>query len=207
MVLDFVDTDKETQLYHIEKKDGEVEEISISEFVKNTQAEVYDKEYLSNIYRVDIGYKSSGCDVALIDTPGFGAGEENELRALESVGDADIIFYMVDVNKLGKMRENAIVDKIRKSGIPMVCIATKYDDDIAEDIEYDRMKKIVSKHTGFDEKDVYPVSVMNYLEGEDDNYFDTLIELCNQVKINKNEHRKAAQQVKYHLQRGFFYAF
>ena len=185
---------------HIEKKDGEVEEISISEFVKNTQAEVYDKEYLSNIYRVDIGYKSSGCDVALIDTPGFGAGEENELRALESVGDADIIFYMVDVNKLGKMRENAIVDKIRKSGIPMVCIATKYDDDIAEDIEYDRMKKIVSKHTGFDEKDVYPVSVMNYLEGEDDNYFDTLIELCNQVKINKNEHRKAAQQANVYRQ-------
>lgn len=179
---------------HIEKKDGSIEEISISEFVKNTQADVYDKEYLSSIYRVDIGYKSDNCEVALIDTPGFGASEENELRAIESVGDADLIFYMVDVNKLGKMREQAIVNKIRESKIPMVCIATKYDDNIAEDIEYNQVKKMVARHTGFDVMDVYPVSVKNYLEGEDENYFETIVELCKQVQINKIEHRKAAQQ-------------
>ena len=179
---------------HIEKKDGSIEEIAISEFVKNTQADVYDREYLSNIYRVDIGYKSAECDVALIDTPGFGASEENELRAIESVGEADLIFYMIDVNKLGKMREQAIVNKIRESKIPIVCIATKYDDDIAEDVEYERVKKIVAKHTGFDEADIYPVSVKNYLEGEDDSYFDTVVDLCRKVQINKIEYRKAAQQ-------------
>ncbi len=179
---------------HIEKKDGSIEEIAISEFVKNTQADVYDGEYLSNIYRVDIGYKGTECNVALIDTPGFGASEENELRAIESVGDADLIFYMVDVNKLGKMREQAIVNKMRESKIPMVCIATKYDDDIAEDVEYERVKKMVAKHTGFDMADIYPISVKNYLEGEDDSYFDTVVELCRKVQINKIEHRKAAQQ-------------
>ena len=101
---------------------------------------------------------------------------------------------MIDVNKLGKMREQAIVNKIRESKIPIVCIATKYDDDIAEDVEYERVKKIVAKHTGFDEADIYPVSVKNYLEGEDDSYFDTVVDLCRKVQINKIEYRKAAQQ-------------
>ena len=184
----------EEEFCYIEKKDGTIEEISISEFVKNTQADAYEKEYLSSIYRVDIGYKSTECTVALIDTPGIGAKQENELRALESVGDADLIFYMVDVNKLGKMREHAIVNAIRETNTPMVCIATKYDDDIAEDVEYGRVKKMVAKYTGFDEKDIYPVSVRNYLEDENDSYFETIINLCKEIQIKKKDHRRAAQQ-------------
>lgn len=189
----------EEEFCYYHKKDGSMQEVSVSEFIENTEEDKYPLTFLSEIGRIDVGYQKKEDYFALIDTPGFGSvNEENEKLALDSLKDADIVIYAVDVNKLGNLREEAIVSQIRESGIPMICVGTKYDGDIAHKKNREEVKKMVAKYTPFAEEEIYPVSAKNHMNptmGKDEG-LEELLTFCRQLSVENHVYRRKAEQSK-----------
>lgn len=169
----------EEEFCNIEFKDGSVEQTDVALFVHHTEHDDYEESYLESIRRIDVGYLADGVKDAFIDTPGFGStNEENEKRALEAVKDADLVMYVTDINKIGDMRENAMIGELRKSQIPMICVASKYDGGIAHNKSEEEAKSMVAKYTGFSENEIFVLSVKNYRKNKPDS-----VEMMEKLKL------------------------
>jgi len=179
----------------IEFKNKRTEQIDIEEFLQKTKDGTYSDEYLRTIHRIDVGYKT-GSKYVIIDTPGFGStNEDNEARAMESVKDADIVLYVVDINKLGNQREGAIISSIRESGIPMLCVANKYDGDVAHHKTYEEAVTMVADNTGFAESDIFLTSTKLYNKKNEKGikYHSNLCERIDSCSIRNTELRAKAR--------------
>lgn len=189
----------ENEFCYLQMKDGSVIEISIEEFLENSEKDLYSEEYLQKISRIDIGYKTQGIQCAIIDSPGFGStNNDNELKAMESLKDADLVIYTVDVNRIGSLRETAIVDEIKKSGVPMICVGTKYDGEIARRKNIDEVIEMIYQYTDFEKGDIYPVSAKLYSQSEmKESYgMDKLLELCANISVNNHVYRANAESAR-----------
>ena len=185
----------EEDFCQITYKDESIEAITIDKFMEMTGAKEIDTDYFDSVSRIDVGYKSN-LGFALIDTPGTGTiTRENELRVNEALNDADIVLYVVDLDSIGNQSDNIRMQAIRDSGIPMLCIGNKYDDDIAAEYEIDEVREMVAKYTDFAAEDIFIVSAQNHCDyGADSAEMDQLIERLNATGINKPALRKKAQK-------------
>lgn len=177
-------------------KDGTVEKTEISLFLKKTENDEWSDEYLSQIHRIDVGCKKNRLSYGIIDTPGFGStNEDNEKRAIEAINDADMILYVIDVNKIGNQRENAIMSTIRESGIPLICVANKYDGDIAHHKSPEDTISMVSKYTEIDPKNIYLMSSKLYEKNKDSaiEQMNKLLQRINRAEVINSELRKKAK--------------
>ncbi len=180
-------------IYH---KNGTCEKQSIASFLKNTQEDKWTEEQLTDIHRIDVGYRGSS-DIGIIDTPGFGSSnEDNEKRAMESIKDADFVIYVADINKIGNQREAAIISSIRKSNIPMICVANKYDGDIAHHKTENEAVDMVSKYTGFETEDIYLMSTKMYRKNKENavRYMENLLERIGNARTTGDKLREQAKE-------------
>jgi len=178
---------------YLQKKDGSVQEISVNEFIENTENDSYSAKFLEEISRIDVGYQGDKCTYALIDSPGFGSiNVENEKRAMDSLKDADLVIYAVDVNKLGNLREQSVISEIKKSGVPMICVGTQYDGDIAQRKTREEVRKMIADYTEFSQSEIYPVSAKIYIKTGMDEGMDELREFCKKVSVQNQMYRENA---------------
>lgn len=144
-------------------RDGGCQRMKSEDFLEKTRSDEWSGEELSKIRRIDVGFISDRVNFGIIDTPGFGSSnEDNEKLAMEAVKDADLILYVADINKIGNQRESAIIDTIRASGVPMICVANKYDGDIAHHKLPDEAREMIARYSGFQLEDIYLMSVKGY---------------------------------------------
>ena len=172
---------------YLQNRDDSIVEISVEEFVEKTESNQYSLHFLQGISRIDVGYEGEQNHFALIDSPGFGSvNTENEKLAMEALKDADLVIYAVDVKKIGNLRENSLIQEIRKSGVPMICVGTKYDGAITKHKNCEEIKVMIAEYTDFEEKDIFPVSAKEYFsqETDTDGGVKALFEFCNQVAVH-----------------------
>jgi len=187
----------EKDFCRVNHKDGSVETMTVEEFIKKTEGDEYDEEELSSIYRIDIGYTGAKHSWCIIDTPGTGTvTAENENRAIEALKDADMVIYVVDVNKLGNMLDSSFMQNVTDSGVPVMCIATKYDGDIAHHKSADEALKMTAKYVPFDQEDIFLFSSKNYRKDPKKNQrmLDLICSRMEQVSIHNPEYRKQAEK-------------
>ena len=180
---------------YLQKRDDSVCEITVEEFVEKTESNQYSLHFLQEISRIDVGYRSQNNNYTLIDSPGFGSvNAENEKLAMEALKDADLVLYAVDVKKVGNLRETSIVKEIKKSGIPMICVGTKYDGGIAKRKSVQEVKEMVAEFTDFRPEEIYPVSAKMYLNQEEqsDGGMEALLDFCKNVAVQNHIHRANA---------------
>lgn len=175
---------------------GMCKRLDIEEFIHNTEDDIWDMDYLKSISRIDVGYKNGLIHYAMIDTPGIGAIQQNENKALDALKDADLVLYVVDINKLGQQREKAIVDNIRSNGTPMICVANKFDGDAAHQIKSEEDAiQMVAEHTGFSTDDIYLMSAKLYDKGKPVavKYMDKLLDRIKEAGSSNGEFREKAR--------------
>lgn len=184
----------EEDFCRIEFIDGSTQEMSPKDFYMMTSADDPDRSFLDRIDYVDIGYEGANRFV-LIDTPGSGSmSKENEERIDRALKDADLVFYVADVTDLGNMREYTRVEDIKKSGVPIICVGNKYDEDIAEEATEDEIREAIEEYTVFESDDIYVVSAREYLSGDDNGKMDRILERINACKIRLPQLRKEAEE-------------
>ncbi|MCR5754197.1 MAG: 50S ribosome-binding GTPase, partial [Acetatifactor sp.] len=164
------------------KRDNTVVKSEIGDFIRKTQNNEFSEKELGEIYRVDVGYKCDDPRFSFIDTPGFGANKDNEMRAIESIKDADLILYVVDVNKIGDQYETAVISKLRESRVPMICVATKYDGDIVYEKSPDDIRNSLTKFSVFKKNEIFPVSAREYMKDASEGNMGELIDYLEKVK-------------------------
>ncbi|MCR5268719.1 MAG: AAA family ATPase [Lachnospiraceae bacterium] len=181
----------------IERKDGSIDNISIEEFVENTKNDRYSTEELERFHRIDVGFRDPKHNWALIDSPGTGSVHtENEERALSALKDADMVIYVLDINKIGNLRDTAIIEKIKASGVPMICVANKYDGDIEHHKSPEETIDMVSRYVPFDKEDIYLFSGKKYRNDPVKNgaLMDKLVDRMQKTSVFNDDIRKQAMK-------------
>lgn len=177
-------------------ENGEEVEITPEEFISKTENDEYSMEYLRNISRIDVGYVCNDNNYAIIDTPGFGSvNSENEIKSMESLKDADLVIYVVDVNKIGNLRERAIIEEIKKSGISMICVGTHYDGDICRTKNKQQIINMVNEYTGFEKEEIYVTSAKEYFRNNSvvETGIEELKEACKKISVSNKLYRVNAE--------------
>ena len=177
-------------------KDGSTKEMLPEEFVRKTENDEFSEEELGLIHRVDVGYAGAKKRWCIIDTPGTGSVHtENENRALEALKDADLVIYVLDINKIGNLRDHSLIRELQESGVPMICVATKYDGDIAHHKTPEQAVEMVEKYVPFTARDVFLFSSKLFRKAPEKNgeFMKALSERLEQVSINNEQYRQKAE--------------
>lgn len=105
--------------------------VSLSEFVdlqvKQADDLRHGRDPSSNSFDQASIYISSNLPLELIDTPGLGATRSNERQAVDAITSADVILWTLDAENLGGARETAMLNRVKESGQPLICVVTKAD--------------------------------------------------------------------------------
>ena len=151
-------------------KERPVKRMSLNEFLQFSvvQAEKLkaDNNAVIEGYTQARIFVPSDLDAELVDTPGLGATLDNELNAVDAISTCDVILWTVDAQNIGGAREAAMLDRIQRSGQPLICALTKSDalesDEILPTIEY------LSDSYSIAIPSIFAVSAEKYLLDKDD---------------------------------------
>lgn len=178
---------------------GEInDDMHPEEFLKKCQAREISPDELKEIKRVDIGLNiAEFADYSIIDTPGFGSiRSENERRMIDALPDADFTLWALSCEAIGGMKEGAIVEKVKESGMPIACVLTKCDyldgDEQEDIIDY------VEGNNGIKRENIFPVSALDYLNNPSDEKASAEIErlkkfIKNGIVVRSKEVRKQSE--------------
>ena len=140
--------------------------VSLEEFLRMSQ-----ERKLADFTQADV-YVSTSLDLILIDTPGLGATQKNEVQALDALASTDVVLYTVDAENMGGARDTALLNRIQESGLPFRCILTKADaledDQIGEAVAY------LSDELAIDAAHIFSVSANRALLGHPEPGIDKL---------------------------------
>ena len=178
-------------------KDGSTKEMLPEEFVRKTENDEFSEEELGRIHRVDVGYTGAKNRWSIIDTPGTGSVHtENENRALEAIKDADLVIYVLDINKIGNLRDHSLIEQLKGSGIPMICVATKYDGDIAHHKTAEEAVEMVEKYVPFTKEDIFLFSTKLYRKDPKKNgdLMNALTGRLQNVSVHNAQYRRMAEE-------------
>jgi len=187
----------DTDFCIIHKTDGSKNNTSISRFLEDTENDRFSTEELQAIYRIDVGYTGGKNDWVLIDSPGIGSvNKNNENLALSAVNDADMVLFVLDINKIGNLRDTAIIENIKKSGVPMICVANKYDGDIEEDLSEDEAIDMVARYVPFEKEDIFLFSGKEFLKHpkQEKARYDRLVDRLKEASIHDLDIRVQAKE-------------
>ena len=140
--------------------------VSLEEFLRMSQ-----ERKLADFTQADV-YVSTSLDLILIDTPGLGATQKNEVQALDALASTDVVLYTVDAENMGGARDTALLSCIQESGLPFRCILTKAD--VLEDNQNGEAVAYLSHELAIDAAHIFSVSANRALLGHPEPGIDKL---------------------------------
>ncbi len=105
-------------------------------------------------------YVRTSLPVELVDTPGLGAAQKNEVVAMDALTQADLVLLAIDSDNLGGARDAVLTDRVRDSGQPVLVAVTKTD--LLDEDEQDEVMDFVAKTYRLPRNRLFPVSARRF---------------------------------------------
>ena len=135
--------------------------MELTEFHERCRTRAWTTDELADIERVDIELADAVFPCVLVDPPGMGSiTSENEVRLVRALGLADVVIWVVDIEAVGGIREVALIERLRREGMPVEVVITKADYADSQD-ELDDLREYIGQKSGVGAAAVHTVAAID----------------------------------------------